>query len=86
MYVYMYVQEYATTYIMADRRMAQCMDNIIGYHTAKEREHSALPELSVVGKYRFWRIHAHAHENAPEIQPRTWLISGALSFPNHARG
>ena len=40
----------------------------------------------VVGKYRFWRIHAHAHENAPEIQPRTWLISGALSFPNHARG
>ena len=46
MYVYMYVQEYATTYIMADRRMAQCMDNIIGNHTAKEREHSALPELS----------------------------------------
>ena len=42
--------------------------------------------MSVVGKYRFWRIHAHAHENAPEIQPRTWLISGALSFPNHARG
>ena len=40
----------------------------------------------VVGKYRLWRIHAHAHENAPEIQPRTWLIYGALSFPNHARG
>ena len=43
-------------------------------------------EGGVVGKCRFWRIHAHAHDNAPEIQPHTWLISGALSFPNHARG